>query len=74
MAITTNAITNSFKEQTFQGIHNFSASGGDVFKLALYSSAATIGAASPRRVAAAEDGGDYSRHGGRRPCDAGVCV
>ena len=44
MAITTNAITNSFKEQTFQGLHNFAASGGDVFKLALYTSAATIGA------------------------------
>ena len=44
MAITTNAITNSFKEQTFQGVHNFTPSTGDVFKLALYTSAATIGA------------------------------
>ena len=44
MAITTNAITNSFKEQTFQGLHNFTVSTGDVFKLALYTSAATIGA------------------------------
>jgi hypothetical protein len=44
MAITTNAITNSFKEETFQGIHNFTVSTGDVFKLALYTSAATIGA------------------------------
>ena len=30
MAITTNAITNSFKEQTFQGIHNFTVSTGVV--------------------------------------------
>jgi hypothetical protein len=30
MAITTNAITNSFKEETFQGIHNFTVSTGDV--------------------------------------------
>jgi len=44
MAITTNAITSSFKEQTFQGLHNFTVSTGDVFKLALYTSAATIGA------------------------------
>ena len=44
MAITTNAITNSFKEETFQGIHNFTPSTGDVFKLALYTSAASIGA------------------------------
>ena len=44
MAITTNAICNSFKEQTFQGLHDFTPSTGDVFKLALYDSSASIGA------------------------------
>ena len=44
MAITTNAITNSFKEQTFQGLHNFTVTTGDVYKLALYDSSASIGA------------------------------
>ena len=44
MAITTNAICNSFKEQTFQGLHDFTPTTGDVFKLALYDSSASIGA------------------------------
>jgi hypothetical protein len=44
MAITTNAICNSFKEQTLQGLHDFTPSTGDVFKLALYDSSASIGA------------------------------
>jgi hypothetical protein len=44
MAITTNAICNSFKEQTFQGLHNFTPTTGDIFKLALYDSSASIGA------------------------------
>ena len=44
MAITTNAITNSFKEDLLNGLHNFAVSTGDVFKLALYDSSASIGA------------------------------
>ena len=40
MAIT-QAIANSFKKELLEGDHNFS-SGGDVFKLALYTSAATL--------------------------------
>jgi hypothetical protein len=44
MAITTNAITNSFKEDTLQGLHDFTPSTGDVFKLALYDDTASIGA------------------------------
>ena len=44
MEITTTAITNSFKEDTLQGLHNFTPSTGDVFKLALYDSSASIGA------------------------------
>ena len=44
MAITTNAITNSFKEDLLNGLHNFAVSTGDVFKLALYNSSASIGA------------------------------
>jgi len=44
MAITTNAITNSFKEDLLNGLHDFAPSTGDVFKLALYDSTASIGA------------------------------
>ena len=44
MAITTNAITNSFKEDLLNGLHGFAVSTGDVYKLALYDSSASIGA------------------------------
>jgi hypothetical protein len=44
MAITTNAITNSFKEDLLNGLHDFAVSTGDVYKLALYDSSASIGA------------------------------
>jgi len=43
MAITTNAICNSFKEELFEAIHDFTPTTGDVFKLALYNNTATIG-------------------------------
>jgi hypothetical protein len=44
MAITTNAITNSFKEDLLTGVHDFAVSTGDIYKLALYNSSASIGA------------------------------
>ena len=37
-------LCNSFKVELFQAIHNFTASTGDVFKLALYTSAASLSA------------------------------
>jgi len=40
MAIT-QAVANSFKGQLLQGGHNFNTTGGNTFKLALYTSAAT---------------------------------
>ena len=43
MAITTNAICNSFKKELLEGTHNFKASGGNSFKLSLYTSSATLG-------------------------------
>ena len=43
MAITS-AICNSFKTEVLQGIHNFTASSGNTFNLALYTSSATLGA------------------------------
>jgi|TARA_R100000458_G_C8260941_1_gene236441 hypothetical protein len=43
MAITTNAICNSFKKELLQGEHNFSNPGGDTFKLAMFTSNATLG-------------------------------
>jgi len=46
MAITTNAICNSFKKQLLAGEHDFDSSGGDTFKLAMYTSVAVLGAST----------------------------
>ena len=43
MAITTNAIANSFKKELLEGKHDFTASTGSVFKLAMYNSNAVLG-------------------------------
>ena len=43
MAITS-AICNSFKQEILVGTHNFTASSGDSFKIALYTSSASLGA------------------------------
>ena len=45
MAITS-AVCNSFKTEVLQALHNFTASSGNSFKLALYTSSATMGAAT----------------------------
>jgi len=45
MAIT-QAMATSFKKELMEGKHNFLASGGNTFKLALYTSSATMGAAT----------------------------
>lgn len=48
MAITTNAICNSFKKELLQGTHNFGTTSGtgNKFKLAMYTTNATIGAST----------------------------
>ena len=43
MAITTNAICNSFKKQLLEATHNFSNPGGNTFKLSMYTNSATLG-------------------------------
>jgi hypothetical protein len=45
MAITS-AICNSFKTEILTGVHDFTASTGNTFNLALYSSSATLGAST----------------------------
>lgn len=62
----TQAVCNSFKQQLLDGIHDFE-SGGDVFKLALYSSAATLNATTTVYSSTNEvtgTGGSYSLGGG----------
>ena len=43
MAITTNAICNTFKKELLEAKHNFSNPGGNTFKLAMYTNSATLG-------------------------------
>jgi hypothetical protein len=43
MAITTNAICNSFKKELLEAKHDFTASTGSAFKLAMYNSNAVLG-------------------------------
>jgi|TARA_R110002012_G_scaffold299831_2_gene499151 hypothetical protein len=38
------AMCTSFKQELLEGIHNFKNSGGDTFKIALYTSSASLGA------------------------------
>jgi hypothetical protein len=65
MAIT-QAIANSFKKELLEGEHNFIASTGDVFKLALYTSTATLNSATTVYTTTAEvsASGQYTAGGG----------
>ena len=45
MAITS-AICSSFKQELLQGKHNFSSSSGDTFKIAMFTSSASLGAST----------------------------
>lgn len=56
MAITT-AICTSFKVDLLFGRHNFALSGGNTFKIALYTSAATLGASTTAYTATNEVAG-----------------
>jgi hypothetical protein len=64
MAIT-QAICNSFKQELLEGDHNFDT-GGDVFKLALYTSAATLNSSTTVYTSTGEvtPSGQYTSTGG----------
>jgi len=66
MAFTGNAIANSFKQQLLQGGHNFTASTGNVYKLALYTSAASFTSATTVYTSTNEvtNTGQYTTGGG----------
>ena len=65
MAIT-QAVANSFKKELIEGEHNFKSSGGDVFKLALYVSTATLNSTTTAYTATGEvsNSGQYTAGGG----------
>ena len=65
MAIT-QAIANAFKKQLLEGDHNFKSSGGDKFKIALYTSSATLNSTTTAYSATNEvsNSGQYTAGGG----------
>jgi hypothetical protein len=63
MAIT-QAMCTSFKVELLQGVHNFTASTGDVFKIALYTSSATLDATTTAYSATNEVSGTGYTAGG----------
>jgi len=63
MAITT-ALPTSFKVEILKGVHNFTASSGDTFKMALYTSSASLGAATTAYTTSNEvSGTNYTAKG-----------
>jgi len=56
MAITT-AMCTSFKKELLEAVHNFKNTGGSTFNLALYTSSATLGAATTAYTATNEVSG-----------------
>jgi hypothetical protein len=65
MAIT-QAMCTSFKDQLLEAVHDFRSSGGDTFKIALYSSAATLDATTTAYTSSDEvaNSGTYAAGGG----------
>jgi len=74
MAITTNAICNSFKKQLLGGEHDFDSAGGDTFKLAMFTSAATLGASTTNYATANEVSSSGYTAGGKALVNEGVKV
>lgn len=66
MAFTGNFMCTSFKTELLKGVHNFTASTGDAFKLALYTNAASFTAATTAYTATNEvsASGSYTAGGG----------
>ena len=63
MAITS-TLTTSFKKELLEGTHNFAASGGNSFKLALYTSSATLGATTTAFTTTGQSSGTNYTSGG----------
>ena len=74
MAIT-QAVCSSFKKELLDGDHSFSQSGGDTFKLALYTSSATLNANTATYTTTQEVGasGTYAA-GGKALVNTGTSV
>ena len=66
MAFSGNFMATSFKQQLLEGVHDFRLTGGDTFKLALYTNSASFTAATTAYTATNEVGnsGSYAAGGG----------
>ena len=66
MAFSGNFMATSFKQQLLEGVHDFRLTGGDTFKLALYTNSATFDASTTAYTATNEvgDSGSYAAGGG----------
>jgi hypothetical protein len=65
MAFTGNFLCTSFKVELLKGVHNFSAAGGDTFKIALYTNSASFTASTTAYTASDEvSGTGYTAGGG----------
>ena len=66
MAFTGNFMCTSFKKELLTGTHNFTASSGNTFKLALYTNSASFNAATTAYTTNTEvsNSGSYSAGGG----------
>jgi hypothetical protein len=66
MAFSGNFMCTSFKKELLQGTHNFTASSGNTFKLALYTNSASFTAATTAYTSGNEvsNSGSYSAGGG----------
>ena len=73
MAITTNAICNTFKKELLQGKHDFDTS-SDTYKLAMYTSLATLGASTENYITSNEVSSSGYTAGGGTLVNQGVKV
>jgi hypothetical protein len=66
MPFTGNFMCTSFKDQLLEGVHDFRTTGGDTFKLAMYTNSASFTAATTVYTATNEvpNSGSYSAGGG----------
>ena len=76
MAITTNAICNSFKKELLQADHNFdtSCNGGNIFKLAMYTSTATLGKSTTSFTTGSEVSSSGYSSGGKALVNTGTSL
>ena len=65
MAFTGNFMCTSFKQELLYGVHDFDASTGDTFKMALYTNSATLTAATTAYAATNEVSGTGYTAGGQ---------